>query len=181
MSIPRSRSSSESESEEEHNNNYHTPTRALSRSANSFTQHKDHSNHNRARSYEEEDNISSRLMSVCISPSELIGPFVGSFQESILSGHMSNTPATTYPGFMADLVVSGGGVSLPPHVKIPFSAVYYHLDIDTPYVGTIELDKKGYKIPQKGMIQVCYDTHLWTCCHRDVLRVKFVRICSECD
>jgi len=90
---------------------------------------------------------------ICLSPSELIGPFVGSFQESILSGHMSNTASTTFPGFVADLGVSGKDY-IPPHRKIPFPAIYYHIDHDTPYVGTVELDGKGYRVPQKGLIQL---------------------------
>ena len=99
------------------------------------------------------DQITVNLKNVCVSPSELIGPFVGSFQESLLSGHMSNTPSTVYHGFMADLGVSSKKM-IPPHVKMPFSAIYYHIDYETPYVGTLELDKKGYQIPQKGTIQV---------------------------
>mmetsp|Transcript_11571 Transcript_11571/g.16080 ORF Transcript_11571/g.16080 Transcript_11571/m.16080 type:complete len:320 (+) Transcript_11571:42-1001(+) len=99
------------------------------------------------------DQITSRLKNVCVSPSELLGPFVGSFQESLLSGHMSNTPSTVYHGFMADLGVSSKKM-IPPHLKMPFSAIYYHIDYETPYVGTLELDKKGYQIPQKGTIQL---------------------------
>jgi len=87
------------------------------------------------------------------SSPDLIGPFVGSFQESLLSGHMSNTPSTTFHGFIADLGVCGQNI-VPPHAKIPFSAVYYHVDHETPYVGTITLDKKGYKVPPKGIIQL---------------------------
>jgi len=85
-------------------------------------------------------------------PSELIGPFVGSFQESLLSGHMSNTPSTTYD-FQAELGVCGANY-MPPHLKTSFSAIYYHVDHDTPYVGTIELEKKGFKVCSKGIIQL---------------------------
>jgi hypothetical protein len=66
---------------------------------------------------------------------------------------MSNTSSTTFPGFVADLGVSGKDF-IPPHKRVPFSAVYYHVDPDTPYVGTVELDEKGYKVPQKGLIQL---------------------------
>jgi hypothetical protein len=93
-----------------------------------------------------------RRKSLGSSPSEF-GHFVGSFQESLLSGHMSNTQCTTYEGFGADLASSGPNF-IGSHVKIPFSAIYYHVEHDTPYVGTIELDKKGYKVPPKGMVQV---------------------------
>ncbi len=91
--------------------------------------------------------------SLSVSPSEWIGHFVGSFQESLLSGHMSNTPSATYSGFVADLAASGSNF-IGNHCKIPFSATYYHIEYDTPYVGTIELDKKGYKVPPKGIVQV---------------------------
>ena len=83
----------------------------------------------------------------------MIGPFVGSFQESLLSGHMSNTPSTLYTGFVADLAASGKNF-IPPHIKISFNTIFYHVDHETPYVGTIELDKRGYKVPQKGIVQV---------------------------
>eukprot|EP00026_Physarum_polycephalum_P004469 Phypoly_transcript_04490.p1 GENE.Phypoly_transcript_04490~~Phypoly_transcript_04490.p1 ORF type:complete len:645 (+),score=141.24 Phypoly_transcript_04490:154-2088(+) len=89
------------------------------------------------------------------SPSsvDLMGALGGSFQESILLGHMSSTSSTTFPGFMADLGVSGKDF-IPPHKRTPFSAIYYHVDPDTPYVGTVELGEKGYRVPQKGLIQL---------------------------
>lgn len=93
------------------------------------------------------------ITSVNFSPSELVGPFVGSFEESLLSGHMSNTPSISYSGFSADLGACGYNF-IPKHVQIPFSALYYVLDYETPYVGTIELPKKGYRISFKGTIQV---------------------------
>eukprot|EP01114_Cavostelium_apophysatum_P018554 TRINITY_DN5765_c0_g1_i2.p1 TRINITY_DN5765_c0_g1~~TRINITY_DN5765_c0_g1_i2.p1 ORF type:complete len:559 (-),score=137.69 TRINITY_DN5765_c0_g1_i2:154-1830(-) len=92
------------------------------------------------------------MRALCISPSEVTS-FAGSFQESLISGRMSNTPASIYDGFIVDLGVSGKNY-LPPHVKLPFTAIYYHIAQDTPYVGTIELDKKGYQVPEKGMIQL---------------------------
>jgi hypothetical protein len=107
-----------------------------------------------------------RRHSVSLSPSELFGPFVGSFQESLLSGilnfflfrltpkgHMSNTPSTVYNGFLADLACSGGKNFLPGHLKIPFNAIFYHVEHDTPYVGTIDLEHR-YKVPPKGIVQL---------------------------
>eukprot|EP01132_Coremiostelium_polycephalum_P003322 gene3322-4164_t len=76
----------------------------------------------------------------------------GSFQESILTGNMSNTPSTVLDGYLGDLGVSGKDY-IPPHKKIPFSAVYYHIDHDTPYVANIDLGPKGYRVPSKGLIQ----------------------------
>lgn len=95
----------------------------------------------------------TQLNGLSISPSELIGPFVGSFQESILSGHMSHTPSTIFEGFQAELGACGKNF-LAKHVRIPFNAIYYHIDYDVPYVGTIKIDRKGYKVPPKGMIQI---------------------------
>jgi hypothetical protein len=74
-----------------------------------------------------------------------MGALGGSFQESILLGHMSSTSSTTFPGFVADLGVSGKDF-IPPHKRVQFAAVYYHVDPDTPYVGTVDLDEKGYRV-----------------------------------
>eukprot|EP01113_Clastostelium_recurvatum_P013360 TRINITY_DN17043_c0_g1_i7.p1 TRINITY_DN17043_c0_g1~~TRINITY_DN17043_c0_g1_i7.p1 ORF type:complete len:713 (-),score=162.66 TRINITY_DN17043_c0_g1_i7:59-2197(-) len=79
--------------------------------------------------------------------------FAGSFQESILSGHMSTTASTSFEGFVADLGVSGKDL-IPPHKRLPFQAVYYHVDPDTPYVGTVDLPEKGYRVPEKGLVQL---------------------------
>ncbi|EGG13948.1 hypothetical protein DFA_11709 [Cavenderia fasciculata] len=77
----------------------------------------------------------------------------GSFQDSILSGNMSNTPSTVFDGYLANLGVSGKDY-LPPHKKIPFSAIFYHVDHDIPYVATIDLGPKDFRVPQKGIIQL---------------------------
>lgn len=62
---------------------------------------------------------------------------------------------------ISDLAASGKNY-LSPHVKIPFTAVYYHVDMDTPYVGTLEIDKKGFQVPQKGVVQVYFSSVLLT-------------------
>ncbi|KAF2078691.1 hypothetical protein CYY_000062 [Polysphondylium violaceum] len=77
----------------------------------------------------------------------------GSFQESLLTGNMGNTPSTVFDGYLADLGVSGKDY-IPPHKKISFSAMYYHIDHETPYVADIDLGKKGYRVPSKGLIQL---------------------------
>eukprot|EP01119_Soliformovum_irregulare_P022697 TRINITY_DN781_c0_g2_i2.p1 TRINITY_DN781_c0_g2~~TRINITY_DN781_c0_g2_i2.p1 ORF type:complete len:609 (+),score=187.79 TRINITY_DN781_c0_g2_i2:117-1943(+) len=86
--------------------------------------------------------------------SDLMSGFASNFQESLFSGHMSHVSLTCIPNFVADLGVCGKSGIVPPHVKIPFEAQYYHLDHETPYAATIQLDKKGYKVPPKGLIQL---------------------------
>ena len=98
-----------------------------------------------------------------------IGPFVGSFHESLLSGRMSSVPSTVYPGFKADVLVAGGSIrgrhggSLPrgmeqagKHLRVPFNATCYHTDstAPAPYVATIDLANVRYRIPPKGVIAV---------------------------
>jgi len=92
-----------------------------------------------------------------LSPTELLGPFAGSFEESLLSGHLSKTSFTIFQDFMADIGVTGkedGKLKIYDHIKLPFEAIYYHIDRNTPYVGTAMFDKKGYRIPVKGVIQI---------------------------
>jgi hypothetical protein len=111
------------------------------------------------------------------SPSSELS-FVGSFEESILSGRMSHTPATQFRGFVADLGVCCKNFA-PSHIRIPFDAVCYRL-METsplprggfgngggnseeeigagmsliPYVGSIDLEDKKYRIPPSGIIQL---------------------------
>eukprot|EP00002_Diphylleia_rotans_P025304 TRINITY_DN499_c0_g1_i1.p1 TRINITY_DN499_c0_g1~~TRINITY_DN499_c0_g1_i1.p1 ORF type:complete len:545 (-),score=81.56 TRINITY_DN499_c0_g1_i1:511-2145(-) len=97
-----------------------------------------------------------RIVKTCNSPPsapEKWAPFVGSFEESILSGRMSNTTSSRYEGFTAEVSAHGMGVSN-PKVKIPFSAIFYHVHFDVPYVGSIELPGDGLRVPVKGMIQL---------------------------
>jgi hypothetical protein len=92
-----------------------------------------------------------------------IGAFVGTFQQSLLSGRMSGVPCTVYSGFKADLLVAGGAIRskrgvLPrgmeqagKHLRIPFDATCYHTDSTSsaPYVATINLEDLCYRIPPK--------------------------------
>ncbi|KYK59185.1 hypothetical protein DCS_00315 [Drechmeria coniospora] len=80
---------------------------------------------------------------------------VGSYEESILRGRMSTTPSQPFD-FLAQIGVLGRGkckpsLRCPPHVTLPFPAVYYnyggtpHLrsrsdDGPSPYVGQIDLE-----------------------------------------
>jgi len=89
------------------------------------------------------------------SPSDLLGPFVGSFEESILNGRMCDTPSTLFEGFSFDVAVSGRNYAS-KHIRKDFVAIYYHIQHDTPYVGTLDLqckNKLGMRVPLKGVLQ----------------------------
>ncbi|KAI4744716.1 hypothetical protein E4T50_04935 [Aureobasidium sp. EXF-12298] len=78
-------------------------------------------------------------------------PMVGSYEESILRGRMSTTPSKPLD-FVAQIGVLGKGdckpsLKCPPHVSIPFPAVFYsyasgtHHDPEpSPYVGMLDLE-----------------------------------------
>ncbi|OJJ73643.1 hypothetical protein ASPBRDRAFT_121909 [Aspergillus brasiliensis CBS 101740] len=82
-------------------------------------------------------------------------PMVGSYEESILRGRMSMSPSKPLD-FTAQIGVLGKGkckanLRCPPHVTIPFPAVFYSYptsgsgrsiadDSPSPYVGLIDLD-----------------------------------------
>ena len=89
---------------------------------------------------------------------------VGSYEESILRGRMSTTPSKPLE-FMAQIGVLGLGkckpnLRCPPHVTLPFSAVFYSYsstphgrsepeDGPSPYVGQIDLEN-GLPNPDDG-------------------------------
>lgn len=92
---------------------------------------------------------------------------VGSYEESILRGRMSTTPSKPL-SFMAQIGVLGKGnckpnLRCPPHVMVPFPAVFYSYGTGTgrkidsvedgpsPYVGLIDLENtlKGEELKQK--------------------------------
>lgn len=89
---------------------------------------------------------------------------VGSYEESILRGRMSTTPSKPLE-FMAQIGVLGLGkckssLRCPPHVTLPFSAVFYSYastahgrskseDGPSPYVGQIDLEN-GLPNPDEG-------------------------------
>ena len=115
--------------------------------------------------------------------SELFGSFVGSYEESILNGRMSTTPSKPVP-FIAQIGVlslhptTHARLRCPPHLTVPFPAVFYSVqdyDSPSPYVGTLDipaaiaakrlssptsplvskpLPVEGYRIPQKGQLQI---------------------------
>ncbi|KAI8941755.1 hypothetical protein NX059_002959 [Plenodomus lindquistii] len=85
-------------------------------------------------------------------------PMVGSYEESILRGRMSTTPSRPLD-FVAKIGVLGKGqckssLKCPPHVTIPFPAVFYSYNTGngrisdnepSPYVGLIDLE---HSLPQ---------------------------------
>ncbi|KAI0244660.1 hypothetical protein L0F63_005006, partial [Massospora cicadina] len=83
--------------------------------------------------------------------------FVGSYEESLLSGRMSTLPFKSIDGFLAKVSGFSGGCS--PQFSLPFSASFYHHLTESfgPYVGTIALEPDfapAFKIPLKGKLQV---------------------------
>ncbi|KAG0147194.1 hypothetical protein CROQUDRAFT_91826 [Cronartium quercuum f. sp. fusiforme G11] len=106
-----------------------------------------HSDLNRRRS--------SGPTSATILSSPLATPLVGSYENSLLCGRMSQSPSKPLP-FLCEIGVLGHGnirsqsLRCPPHVKLGFDAYFYD-NIDTkaggsgapgsPYVGTIDLEK----------------------------------------
>ncbi|UZJ51287.1 hypothetical protein CBS101457_000607 [Exobasidium rhododendri] len=88
------------------------------------------------------------------SPGPNFGSFVGSYEESLLSGRMSSLPSKPLI-FDAELGVLGLGkckasLRCPPHVNFTFPAHFYNLQgesekdgsasLGTPYVGTIDVE-----------------------------------------
>ncbi|PSN52982.1 hypothetical protein C0J52_01113 [Blattella germanica] len=79
---------------------------------------------------------------------------LGSFEESVLNGRLE--PVSTVQGFTADLGASGS--FCPRHLVLPVTVFFYTLGdndkVSTPYLGHINLGKKGYTVPRSGTIQV---------------------------
>lgn len=82
-------------------------------------------------------------------------PLVGRFEESILRGRMSSNPSRPLD-FVAQVGVLGKGpckasLRCPPHITIPFPAVFYNygndrpspaVDEPSPYVGLVDLESR---------------------------------------
>ncbi|SCV70801.1 BQ2448_3563 [Microbotryum intermedium] len=76
------------------------------------------------------------------------GSFVGSFEQSVVTGRLSALPSLPLP-FLASIGVLGGTdapsrLRCPPHLNIPFEAFFYSgpegAKGSSPYVGTIDLE-----------------------------------------
>ncbi|CAI4216893.1 unnamed protein product [Parascedosporium putredinis] len=88
---------------------------------------------------------------------------VGSYEESILRGRMSTTPSKPIE-FLAQIGVLGLGkckasLRCPPHVTLPFPAVYYSYGSNVPgrpgfEDGPSPAPGGSYRIPEKGRIQI---------------------------
>ncbi|BGP23871.1 hypothetical protein JCM10295v2_002772 [Rhodotorula toruloides] len=108
--------------------------------------------------------------------------FVGSFEDSLLSGRMSSRPSAPFP-FVASIGVLGSSdaplrLRCPAHLRIPFDAVFYPSSgeaMTSPYVGTVDIEGHyfsllsappassdsrkipkfpGYQVPERGQIQL---------------------------
>ena len=94
----------------------------------------------------------SNFNSMAITPNCLLG----SFEESLLNGRMN--PVGIVDGFYAEIGASGS--FFPEHATLPVNASFYQVCEDiaaSPYLGVINLSslgKRGYKVPNKGTIQV---------------------------
>ncbi|CAH1976584.1 unnamed protein product [Acanthoscelides obtectus] len=79
---------------------------------------------------------------------------LGSFEESVLNGRLE--PVSTVHGFTAELGASGSFV--PKHLVLPVTVFFYTLGdndkVSAPYLGHINLGKKGYNVPKRGTLQV---------------------------
>lgn len=79
---------------------------------------------------------------------------LGSFEESVLNGRLE--PVSTVHGFTAELGASGSFV--PRHLVVPVTVFFYTLGdndkVSSPYLGHINLGKKGYMVPKTGTVQV---------------------------
>nr|CAD7264918.1 unnamed protein product [Timema shepardi] len=74
--------------------------------------------------------------------------------ESVLNGRLE--PVSTVQGFTAELGASGS--FCPRHRILPVTVFFYTIGdndkVSTPYLGHINLGKKGYHVPRCGTIQV---------------------------
>merc|ERR1719458_808093 len=79
---------------------------------------------------------------------------LGNFEESVLNGRLE--PVSTVDGFTAEIGASGS--FHPKHQVVPVTVFFYTLcdsnAVSSPYLGHINLGKKGYRVPERGTIQV---------------------------
>lgn len=79
---------------------------------------------------------------------------LGNFEESVLNGRLE--PSSTVEGFKAEIGASGS--FQPKHLTFPVTVFFYSLcensTFATPYLSHINLGKKGYRVPEKGTIQL---------------------------
>lgn len=101
-----------------------------------------------------EEELDKQLLSSSAPASITTSNLLGNFEESVLNGRLE--PVSTVEGFTAELGASGS--FCPRHITLPVTVFFYTLqDIDkmaSPYLGHINLGKKGYHVPRKGTVQV---------------------------
>ena len=96
-----------------------------------------------------------KILSVSAPASVLTASnLLGTFEESVLNGRLE--PHSTVEGFTAEIGASGS--FQPKHMTVPVTVFFYTLcdntTISSPYLGHINLGKKGYRVPNKGTLQV---------------------------
>ena len=105
---------------------------------------------------------------------DIIGPFIGKYEESLLNGRLSTSPSKALQ-FTCEIGAFGMGkckpsLKCPRHLVTPFNVVFYQLsdvEIPTPYVGIVEfpvsdpevpLELGCYRLPLKGQLQIVFFT-----------------------
>jgi len=95
-----------------------------------------------------------KLLSTSAPASISSNNLLGNFEESVLNGRLE--PVSTVEGFTAEIGASGS--FQPKHLTFPVTVFFYTLcensTVASPYLGHINLGKKGYRIPSKGTIQL---------------------------
>ncbi|KAG1714550.1 Protein FAM214A [Nymphon striatum] len=94
--------------------------------------------------------LSTSAPASCTTTNSLLG----NFEESVLNGRLE--PVSTVEGFTAEIGASGS--FCPSHITVPVTVFFYTLQdndkVTSPYLGHVNLGKKGYHIPKKGTVQV---------------------------
>lgn len=125
---------------------------------------------------------SSVSLSTSTGSAPPFGSFVGSFEQSLLSGRLSALPSLPLP-FLASIGVLGPPdaplrLRCPPHLHLPLDAYFYSgpegTEGSSPYVGTIDIESHylaqlhaaasttpstpprfpGYRVPVRGQVQI---------------------------
>ena len=97
---------------------------------------------------------------------------LGSFEESVLNGRLE--PVSTVEGFTAEIGASGS--FHPRHRTLPVTVFFYTLcggdasNVSSPYLGHINLGRKGYRVPERGTLQVTLFNPLGTVVKMFVVR-----------